>query len=149
MISDTFFPFSLRTLAEQQNFSRKIKIDGNPLEKVSAEQQSNKLQVQTNNDESPKRSKKRKSFPKKKKKRKRTKQQTTARIAQHRHREVEDFISRREGSNYSTSENNCEKKFQKLSKKSMEGKINDFSETWRISFEASLNENCAENKSFF
>jgi hypothetical protein len=57
-----------------------MKINGNPFEKLSStENNSQKLQVELNNTESPKRSKKRKKFSsakkKKKKKRKRMKQQ--------------------------------------------------------------------------
>lgn len=90
-----------------------MKINGNPADKLSAEQQSNKLEeVQTNNDESPKRSKKRKSFPKKK--RKRTKEQKMktkkhGKLIQHRH-QAEDFILGSGENNYSTAANNCKKK---------------------------------------
>lgn len=87
-----------------------MKINGNPSDKVSTEQQSNKFQqVQANTDESPKRSKKRKSFPKKK--RKRTKQQKTktknGKLVQHRH-QAEDFVLGGGENNYSTAANNCE-----------------------------------------
>lgn len=115
---------------EQQKISENVKSNGNPLEKVSARQQSSPLQVQSlNNDESPKRSSKRKSFTKRKKKRKRAKQQKAKklqRIVEHRHRdEGEDFILRHEGSNYSAAENNCERKRRVVLEnlQSMEGKL--------------------------
>lgn len=105
-----------QTLAEQQKISRNMKIDEEFSDKLSAEQQSTKLQqVLANNDESLKRSKKRKSFPKKK--RKRTKQQKakakkSEKLVQHRHQAAEDFILGSGENNYSTAANNCKEKQQ-------------------------------------